>query len=269
MKKNLTENKNSHPIYSSSASYPSFCIRASSEDSIYQNFRTHPAYTFVLEHVSAEQGRSYIAAITRSNPDLLASYKQFKVNDKIGNPSLCNYEGIGDTSPTTLRYVKVLSDLMEDFDSLDGMNIVEIGCGYGGQAVIIDKKFKINKYIFIDLPEVLPLIQRYVTDCEVGFDSVFLDGETMGTLRDTKPDLIISNYAFSECDKEIQKKYINLILAHCPNGYLTMNDNGGSFGVSSYGYSELIDFISHKITTKAEDPQTGDGNYILKWKGKI
>ena len=266
MKKNLTDNKNSHPVYSSSAAYPSFCSHASVKDSIYQNFRTHPAYTFVLEHVSREQGRLYIDAISATNPSLLTSYDKFKVNDRIGNPALSNYEGVGDTSPTTLRYVKVLSDLMMDFESLEGMNIVEIGCGYGGQSVIIDKKFKINKYIFVDLPEVLPLIHRYVKDCNVRFDSMFIDGNAATTLQDLKLDLVISNYAFSECHTEIQKKYINLILAHCPKGYLTINDNGGSFGVESYGYNELTDLVPHKMTKKAEDPQTGDGNYILKWK---
>ena len=40
---------------------------------------------------------------------------------------------IGNIFPITIRYIKVLCDLIEDFGSLDNYSIIEVDAGHGGQ----------------------------------------------------------------------------------------------------------------------------------------
>ena len=73
-----------------------------------------------------------------------------KENNSYGGANKEEYENIGLISPT-LRYIKVLSDLIYHFGDLSNFNICEVGIGYGGQSRIIMSYFKnIKSYTFID-----------------------------------------------------------------------------------------------------------------------
>jgi len=69
----------------------------------------------------------------------------FEANDHVGDPERYLYDKLL-ISPSTLRYCKVFSDLVNLFTSLDGYSICEIGGGYGGQCRIIDAGSPLNEY---------------------------------------------------------------------------------------------------------------------------
>ena len=149
--------------------YPEFCFAASKRDEIFANFKRHPIYTQVLEHVSPEQGKEYLEIIL-SNPNLKLNeekWKNFLKNDSIGNPNTVNYTFGGsqiNCSPTTLRYIKVLSDIVSIFETDKIKTVTEIGVGYGGQCRILMNMLPIIEYNLVDLPEVIALDERFLNE---------------------------------------------------------------------------------------------------------
>ena len=123
--------------------YPHFCLQASNDLRIFNTFRRNFVYNEILEHASEEQGKAYLEQITKC-PDILKKIDKFKANDLFENPEIFEYQYTGKISPTTLRYIKVLSDLKNLFGNLDGFNICEIGVGYGGQCRVINCYFNPN-----------------------------------------------------------------------------------------------------------------------------
>lgn len=100
--------------------YPMYCYFASKDDSEFARFKQDPVYNAILEHVSPQQGADYLQKIF-GDDELHLSAKDWKYilrNDSIGNPRVVKYN-FGDSqivcSPTTLRYVKVLSDISKLF----------------------------------------------------------------------------------------------------------------------------------------------------------
>ena len=100
--------------------YPMYCYFASKNDSEFAKFKQNPVYNAILEHVSPQQGVDYLKKIFESN-ELHLSTKDWEYilrNDSIGSPRVVQYN-FGNSqlvcSPTTLRYVKVLADLLRLF----------------------------------------------------------------------------------------------------------------------------------------------------------
>jgi hypothetical protein len=103
--------------------YLNACQYAAKSSEFFKHFKSHPAYTHVLEHVSYEEGQQYLKEI---EIDYLDKLQEIKQNDAIGEPQTYEYPSIGNISPTTIRYVKNTSDIINKFGtSFD--SIVEIG----------------------------------------------------------------------------------------------------------------------------------------------
>ena len=186
----------------------------------FNNFKSNIFYQDILEHVNYPQGLEYLNIIKRDS-NLLNNIDKFLINDQIGNPKKYYYEELKTKiSPTTLRYIKVASDIKKIFKD-EITNIVEIGCGYGGQYLILDQVMKINHYILMDLHNVNKLIEKYL---EHHLLNSSYETKTINQLQSNKQfDLVISNYAFSELPPQTQISYIKKILLNSKNGYLTMN----------------------------------------------
>ena len=133
---------------SNNSAYPSVCLHAATTDDGFTNFKCNPVYNNILEHVTYQEGIEYIQQFV-SNTNIISNIEKFKINDKLGNPVKYNFEGLGEFSPTTLRYIKILNDLSQL--NLNDKHIVEIGAGYGGQYTILRQLYKPQKYTFIDL----------------------------------------------------------------------------------------------------------------------
>ena len=244
---------------SDNGQYPNIVQQAITNDNVFKSFKRHPWYTPILEHVSHDDGFKYLEIIKNDYPFLLKNVEKYKTNDNIGGPVMHNYNDVGDMSPTTLRYMKVLGEIIENFGSLDGLDIVEIGCGYGGQAKLIFDTHDVKSYTFIDLPVVLDLIKKYLSNFDIDMDKLIFKDITLLT-ENEKYDLFISNYAYTECSENIRETYFNTVLSKSKMGYLTSN-------ILSHETmdNEIINKIQNCIKIE-ERPHTGDKNFIIIWK---
>lgn len=239
--------------------YPQACIKAYIDYKFFNNFRRDPVYNEILEHVSEKLGEEYFKLISHDS-SILDAIDDFKLNDDFGNPRKYEYGGIGMISPTTLRYIKVLADLKMHFQTLDCLNICEIGVGYGGQCRIINAYYKPAKYFLVDIQPALALTQRFLDNFIL--NSV-LKYKTMNELDPPNFDLVISNYAFTELPRVVQDVYLNKIILKSKKGYITYNEiNPKEF--KSYKSDELLEIIpsSQKLQEK---PLTHPLNCIIVW----
>ncbi|MCA0870171.1 putative sugar O-methyltransferase [Seohaeicola saemankumensis] len=230
----------------------------------FENFKRDKAYNKILEHVSREDGQIYLDVLkSRDDGILEAARPTLLQSDVIGNPRKYDYAGES-LSPTTLRYLKVASDLKRLFGGQIGSKIAEIGGGYGGQALVCDDVFKTEEYHIFDLPDVTRLVSRYL-------ESFLMHGSyvthTLNAAQVDSYDLIISNYAFSEVPKAVQSAYVRKVLAQSKRGYLTMNsgksDHAGREG-AKLTLAELESMLP-PFEIYDEHPVTAPHNYIIVW----
>lgn len=243
--------------------YASAILKALKNQRNFENFKRMHSYRDILEHVSRGQGAEYLRLLeSRDDKILERGLQSVLLSDGIGNPIKFSYERYAfPLSPTTLRYLKVASDLKILFGA-DLGNVAEIGCGYGGQTLVNDQLLSVRSAKLFDLPLVNKLIERYL-------DAHLLNGAYGTTVinRETRShyDLVISNYAFSELPKKLQVSYIDKVLAHSARGYLTMNS--GLAGVRSVGkltLGELRELLP-EFKVMEERPLTSQDNYIIVW----
>ena len=240
--------------------YPDYCLKASNDVSIFQNFRQNSVYRQVLEHVDEKTGQLYLDEVKKINKDLLKNIDVIKENDIYGNPQLFDYSGIGKICPSTLRYAKVLADLLKLFGSLDNFSIAEIGVGYGGQCRIVNSANKPMEYTLIDIKPALLLAQCYLDGYVLSSKMKYL---TMNELGKKSYDLIISNYAFTELKREIQDVYLEKVILNSKRGYITYNEIAPD-SFKPYKKEELIKIIP-KAQVIEEIPLTAPKNCIIIW----
>ena len=224
------------------------------------NFKKHPAYAGVLEHASYQQGTVCLQVINHQTPEMLENVATYLQNDLIGGSSPQNYP-IGKISPSTLRYMKVASDIKVLFGNVD--KVAEIGIGYGGQMLVLDRTIQMQEYHLFDLQPVLRLTEKYLEH------HILNASYTTSTLNqhrgDVEYDLVISNYAYSELPRELQKKYIEKVLSKAKRGYLTMNSGlPNSCFHNKLNLDELAELLP-EFETLQEHPNTFPNNYIIVW----
>lgn len=242
--------------------YPSFCDLASKNDNVFSTFRKNYEYTKILEHVTKNEGDVYLNIINEKYQLLLKNVEKYKINETVGSPKTYEYS-IGVFSPTTIRYVKVLGDIINEFGDLNNKDIVEIGCGYGGQCKIIFDNFDVKSYTLIDLEPVLNLSKKFLEN--VGINTNKIEFKTMSELTYKEYDLFISNYALTECTKEVQLEYYNKVISKCKMGYITANFINDFFNLDYLTKNELIDLLPNAYTIE-ETPKTHEKNIIIVWK---
>jgi len=248
--------------------YREVCLESANNEKTFSQFKRDSRYTEILEHTSYELGRSYLNEIKKSE-NIYKKIKLFCKNDRFGNPELLQYPEIGSFSPSTLRYIKVLADLVERFGALTDLDITEIGGGYGGQCLVIHAFAKIKSYRIFDLPEVLLLSEKYLK--RNGVESVDLETlESFLSSRSCKiryPGLVISNYAFSEINSEIQMQYLKNIILKSRMGYMTVNTISGPCGVDSLSIEAIVRTLENvgPVVVEPEKPLTHEGNKLIWW----
>lgn len=230
----------------------------------FTTFKSDPRYTSILEHTTIEQGNDYLELIKLNSPEFLEKMTLFKENDIEGGARVCTYEEIGDVSPSTLRYIKVASDLKNLFGNHFEGNIAEIGVGYGGQLLINDKAFIFEEYHLFDLPPVLELTSKYL-ECHVlnkSYKNFTLNQHNGNVFY----ELAISNYSYSELPSSLQIKYAEKIFKKSKRGYLTMNSGlpNSAFSNNKLTITELKNILP-KFDVIEEKPLTHPGNYIIVW----
>ncbi len=220
--------------------YLSACRAAAQGSDFFKGFKSHPAYRHVLEHVSYEEGQQYLDEVEIDYKDKLDEIKE---NDALGTPVTCSYNGVGTISPTTVRYLKNTSDIVNKFGtSFD--SIVEIGGGYGGLCKVMSSFVKFENYLLLDLEECNMLSRKYLSNFDL--PTMSYQAEEIVDVEDNF-DLLISNYALSECNRETQMMYVERFVKKSDKFYLMHNNFHADNGNMSY--EEFIDVMSdtHEI----------------------
>ena len=220
--------------------YLQACRAASQGSDFFRGFKSHPAYRHVLEHVTYEEGQQYLDEI---EIDYMDKLDEIKENDALGTPVTCTYDGVGTISPTTIRYLKNTSDIVTKFGTSFN-SIVEIGGGYGGLCKVLSSFVKFEQYLLLDLEECNMLSRKYLSH----FDLPTMSHQAEEIVDvDDNFDLLISNYALSECNRETQMMYIERFVKKSDKFYLMHNNFHADNGNMSY--EEFIDVMSdtHEI----------------------
>ena len=173
--------------------YLDVCQYAAKSSEFFKRFKSHPAYTHVLEHVSYEEGKEYLKEI---EIDYLDKLQEIKQNDVMGKPNTHEYPSIGEISPTTIRYIKNTSDIVNKFGTSFN-SIVEIGGGYGGLCKVMSSFVKFDQYLLLDLEQCNLLSRKYLS--YFNLPTLSHRAEEIDEIDDNF-DLLISNYALSECN---------------------------------------------------------------------
>ena len=227
----------------------------------FKKFRNIYSYKEILEHVDFHVGNLYLKNISKKSPIILENYDRFRINDTFGAPTQYGFEKVGLTSPTTLRYLSVAVELSNLFGSKIGGNVAEIGVGYGGQCLILQQLADLRKYT---LPNVNQLALKYLS--MVGFSRIVKLGN-VETDENEEFDLLISNYAFSELPRSLQKIYLDQVILKSKMGYMIMNSGSSNLtgrSENKYSQSELLSIIPG-ASVSPEIPLTGPDNYVITW----
>lgn len=224
-------------------------------------FKRHPRYTGMLEHVSETLGHEYLQNIvTRfscSRRDIL-DYVQ--LNDKYGDPHKYRYLG-EQISPSSLRYFLHAMVILTYFISkgVSPIRIVEVGGGYGGLCLAINHclkffpELKIAEYTIIDLENPSKLQQLYLSKHDLAYPCKFLDAKNFGAEieENDTPIFLISNYCFSEIPVPLQERYQAVLFPKVKHGFITWNTPLRGFGKA--------------VTIEEEYPKTGPLNFYVKF----
>lgn len=244
--------------------YLELCKQTLVDEGIFKNFKRQPLYALFKEYTTFDEGKQFLDVIYRDSPDLLNPLlmKKFHSNDLIGNPQTFFYSRIGLFSPSTLRYIKMVSDLRRHFGNLDGKKIVEIGSGYGGQCKILSDLFAFESYTLVDMRESLELAKKYLSQFDFALKS-----EEIENIKEA--DLVISQFGFTELNAKLQKYYIKKILSKAKRGFLMCNFFPKTYGMQALSEKDLLKAlkqagISYEILP--EEPLTGKNHFIIMWK---
>jgi putative sugar O-methyltransferase len=241
--------------------YKNICRLAYIDDFYFNTFKSNQIYNEILEHVSYEGGKLYLDYLNHNFPQFISILDKFKLNDKYGGSKLSHYDGIGNISPSTLRYIKVLSDLNSLFGDLSGKRIIEIGVGYGGQCFVINQLFDVKDYFLIDLDDTLLLSNKYLSKLNTNHQLIKIE-EVTNVIGDF--DLVVSNYAYSELTTDLQDLYWEKIISKSKHGYFTLNFISDFYNIKSYSKDELfVKFSSKNPKIMDEIPNTFENNIIM------
>jgi putative sugar O-methyltransferase len=240
--------------------YLNICHQAVTEEDMFQKYRSQNAYKGIVETMNIAQGYGFASEIKGRYPYLLKHIKKFATSENIGSPIVYCYPEIGvDMAPTTLRYIKVLGDLLNTFGSLDDINIVEIGVGYGGQCKIIHDIAHPKSYTLVDFPDALLLSQKYLR--HFGVDVTLRNVEDESKIN---YDLCISNYAFSEIARPFQEFYNKNIIQYSAKGYMICNGLSDS-SIGKLSTTEILKLKKGGLFLE-EVPNTAPRNALYIWK---
>lgn len=194
-------------------------------------FKSDPDYQYMLEHSNyRDVGLGFMGSIKNEFCLTPAEIMRFTVlNDSVGKPEVADYGVIPPCSPTSLRYVYHAHLFLKHLQSLGitNPNIVEIGGGYGGMCLAIHtyaEKFGVTprQYSIIDL-ETPGKLQRRVLDV-YGYSGVkCLNAENFGAEIE-EDSVLISTYAFSEIEPELQKRYVDVLFPKIIHGFIVWNN---------------------------------------------
>jgi hypothetical protein len=232
-------------------SYQAFIKTCLQDETIFQNFKVVPYYREILEHVSYNLGIEYLIHIWNEfRLDTPAVAEYCTKNDRVGNPVLFEYAPNIKWSATSIRYIHHALLILKHMKKVgvDNVDVVEVGCGYGGLCLAIEHFSKhmgitIKSYTLIDLDEPNALQEKYLSQHSLQFPCSFLSASNYGKEITGTEHFLISNYCFSEIASSHQSNYREVLFPKCSHGFFVWN------GIPYYD-------IGKKVEIEEERPQT-------------
>ncbi len=254
----------SESISSFDNTYKEACVKIANDPWYFEHFRSLDAYTHIVETGGGKEFADYLWA--HASKTIWNKFSIFEKLDHIGAPVKTSYPGIGMFSATTLRYIVIAQQMEHLFTLPDHPTVVEIGAGFGGQCYILSQLVSFSHYYIYDLPEVSLVIDKVLTAlCVNNATCLPLDQN----ITEENIDLVISNYAFSECTRETQLDYFNRVIKKSLRGYMIYNQIASSvFGLDSLSPQEFVSLLkqSGKNPKIYQEPvQTYPGNLLIVW----
>ena len=252
-------------ITDSQPEYKRICLLASQEDAVFQTFRQEGPYMYYLGEPNGEIHQQVSAFILRLYPEIFKKSPELLRLDEVGDP--LRYSSIDNLvcSPVLMRYVAVGVDLLRYFLTIDDLDVVEIGGGFGGQCFVLQTMFRPKSYTIIDIPEALALQKRVLS--HLGMTNVrYLTPEE--AYNGVNCDFVLSNYAFSECNQQVQELYMRHVLANSQSGYMIMNQIASQFRIPAKNKELLVQQLCKLQPNCKEHPEfvsTHPKNYTLIW----
>jgi putative sugar O-methyltransferase len=204
--------------------YLQACNEFVENDNLFSVFKVDSRYTPVLEHLTETDANLYFSEMKSKEILTEALVNSVKENDTYGSPLLFNHSELGVISPTTVRYIKNSLDIVSYFGSeMPFKNVLEIGGGYGGLCKVFSSFNRFDTYHLVDFPEVNRLSKKYLNKFKY-LKTKIKHISTSEVAENDNLDLVISNYAFSECSREYQKLYYNSFIKNAKNFYIVYNN---------------------------------------------
>ncbi|NCA20559.1 MAG: hypothetical protein EBS86_05425 [Crocinitomicaceae bacterium] len=214
--------------------YASFVENITGENITISGFKSNARYTYMLEHVSKNQGEEYLRLVENeySNIEFSNVLEFLKMNDTYGSPVLFEYtnkNGITfKCSSTSLRYVyQSLVILKHYVKTPQSMSIVEVGCGYGGLFLAIQffsrlQSIVIPHYYFVDLDPVGKLVGNYLNlhKTNISVEYSIHSASLYGIDISDSNLFLVSNYCFTEIENSHRNNYISTLIPKCISGFI-------------------------------------------------
>ena len=202
------------------------CLESSQLIHRFLTFRSDSDFCRIITPGKKEDGDKILERISDSKYKIIDYLDSFRKNDKLGYPMVYKYEKYGYFSPSTLRYVNTLYELLEHFGEMKNWNILEFGGGYGGLCHILSYFIKWKKYTFIEIKEPLELAKKCFLNIPLDNIKCVSADESFNSLNKLENnevvDLFISEFGFCELNENGIEQNM-FMLKNSKNAYLSMN----------------------------------------------
>ena len=251
-------------ITSKDTSYIDACSKAVQDSEYFKNFRSASAYHPIVDFdIAIPLFVDYIT--TSASQKIIDKLPVFNELDRIGNPMTKFFPGVGKFSGATLRYIAIADEIGKLFELPENAKIVEVGGGFGGQCYVLSQLQPWLRYYIYDLPEPNALTRKMLWMLDV---KNVLSLPPAAPLPDAQIDLFISNYAYSECSREVQLDYFDRLIKRAKRGYIIYNQISHLFSVNSLSPSEFMDLLEkngmHPNLANESIP-TGENTKLITW----
>ena len=207
----------------SAAGFIRVCKEASDDPSAFAQFRKQPWMINATAGIpEVMENRIWHQLNSVCNEWFESNRKAIKQCDAVGGPRQNEQHGM--LSPEMIRYAYRAFCLTSVFGSMNGLNVVEIGGGFGALAAVLCMTENIASYTIVDLPAVLRLQRKYLEEVGVSTECLFVATEQVADYI-WKPDLVISDCALSELTDETRDLYAEHIIASSPCGSMKFNSS--------------------------------------------
>lgn len=202
--------------------YRKTCLEMSESDE-FENFKQNPDYRKMLEGGPKETGEYFLGLIKKHElyNTFIDNLDKFLINDSVGNPDIYDFGNNIVSSSTSLKYSYNILNIFQLIGDDKINNLVEVGPGYGGLSIILDKFLNFEKITFIDLEEANLFNKRYVKEFpEFSKKCSFLSSDNYQEETFNETDLFIGVNSFTEDKVSVQEDYYKYVISKSKYSYI-------------------------------------------------